>query len=126
MSLNQFNEINFINKFVEEYNKISSDELIYYNIFLEDFIEIYTDNNTNEQNINIINHYLYSINNAIELFKFYYNINFKFIGTTINYAELASIVLYHKLFDKLLTIIIDNYNSSNDTDSNNSNDSNDS
>jgi hypothetical protein len=86
-------------------------------LFLEDFIEIYTDDNTIDQNIYIINHYNNnSIENAIELFKYYYNSKFEFIGSKLNYAELASIILYHKFFDKLLTIIIDNYNSSDDTD----------
>jgi|688.fasta_scaffold00882_18 hypothetical protein len=115
MSTIIFDELKFINNFVKEYN--SYDGIIYFNLFLEDFIEIYTDDNTIHQNMNIINHYTNnSIENAIELFKYYYNSKFDFIGSKLNYAELASIVLYHNFFDKLLTIIIDNYNSSDDTD----------
>lgn len=115
MSAIIFDELKFINNFVKEYNKNYS--IIYFYLFLEEFIEIYTDNNTIDQNIYIINHYSNnSIENAIELFKLYYNSKFEFIGSKIDYAELASIVLFDKLFDKLLSIINDNYDSSNDTD----------
>lgn len=109
-----FDEKELIKLVINEYNNEGYDT--YLCLFLEDFLEIYTDNNTIDENIHIINIYSYSIIDAIELFKFYYNLTFEFNGTKINYAELASIVLYHNLYDKLLNIIIDNYDSSKDTD----------
>lgn len=109
-----FNEESFINIAVDKYIKDGFDTILC--LFLEDFVEKYTDNNTIIENIIIINNYHYSIYDTIQLFEFYYNYKFEFTGTKINYAELASIVLYHSLYDKLLNIIIDAYDSSNDTD----------
>jgi hypothetical protein len=109
-----FDENNFIKLVIDAYINEGYDTILC--LFLEDFLEIYTDNNTIDENINIINIYNYSINDAIDLFEFYYDIKFDFNGTKINYAELASIILYHYFYNKLLNIIIDNYDSSKDTD----------
>ena len=117
MSINNFDEEKFIKDFVDDYNKVCYDEFIDFDLYLQDFLEIYTDNNNIDKNIIIINHYSNnSFYDAIELFELYYNCKFNFIGSKINYAELTSIILYHNLFDKLLNIIIDDYDSSNDTD----------
>ena len=115
MSLIYYNEINFSNEFLNEYNKYCYDNFINFNLFFLDYIKLYTHNNNIDQNIFIINNYYNSINYAIEFFDY----NSKFIGSKINYSELASIVLYHKLSYKLLNIIIDDYDSSNDTDKEN-------
>ena len=110
-----FDEKEFIELVINEYNNEGYDTFLC--LFLEDFLEIYTDNNNIDKNIIIINHYSNnSFYDAIELFELYYNCKFNFIGSKINYAELTSIILYHNLFDKLLNIIIDDYDSSNDTD----------
>ena len=87
-------------------------------IYLEDYLGDYTDNNSLDMNISIINNYTTSIDETIELFGVYYGIEFIFTGTIINYAELAAITLYHYLFDKVQKIILDNYDSSNDTEEN--------
>ena len=116
MSLNYYDEINFSKEFLSEYNKYSYDNFINFKLFLLDYIKLYTKNNDIEQNIFIINNYYISIINAIELF------DYKFFGTINNYSELASIVLFHKLSYKLLNIIIDDYDSSNETDNDNDND----
>ena len=109
-----FDENNFIKLAIDAYMYEGYDTILC--LFLQDFLETYTDNNTIDENINIINIYTYSINDAMDLFEFYYNIKFKFTGTIINYAELASIILFHYFYDKILNIIIDNYDSSKDTD----------
>ena len=86
-------------------------------IFLEDFINEYTENNTLDINVSIINNYTNSIDKSIELFNnYYYGIEFEFTGTKINYTVLAAITLYHYIFDKVQKIIDDNYDSSKDTD----------
>lgn len=70
MSLIYYNEINFSKDFLNEYNKYCYDNFIDFNLFFLDYIKLFTHNN-------------------------YYNS--KFIGSKINYSELASIVLYHHI-----------------------------
>ena len=70
-------------------------------------------------NLSIINNYTLSIAESIYLFNVYYDIEFIFTETIINYSELAAITLYHYLFDKVQKIIDDNYDSSKDTDNDN-------
>ena len=111
-----FDEPDLINNFITQFYKESYIPILC--IYLEDYLGDYTDNNTLDMNISIINNYTTSIDETIELFGVYYGIEFIFTGTIINYAELAAITLYHYLFDKVQKIILDNYDSSNDTEEN--------
>lgn len=112
-----FSEDDFINNFITEYYKEPYNPILC--IYLEDFIGIYTDNNSLDMNLSIINNYTKSINEPIQLFNTYYGIEFNFTGTKINYDELAAISLYHYTYDKIQKIINDNYDSSKDTDEEN-------
>lgn len=112
-----FSEDDFINNFIIEYYKEPYNPILC--IYLEDFIGIYTDNNSLDMNLSIINNYTKSINEPIQLFNTYYGIEFNFTGTKINYDELAAISLYHYTYDKIQKIINDNYDSSKDTDEEN-------
>jgi hypothetical protein len=109
-----FDETDLINNFITQYYKESYTPILC--IYLEDFVGYYTDNNSLDINTSIINNYTSSIDECIELFGVYYGIEFIFTGTKINYAELASITLYHFVFDKVQKIIEDNYDSSKETD----------
>ena len=111
-----FDEPDLINNFITQFYKESYIPILC--IYLEDYLGDYTDNNSLDMNISIINNYTTSIDETIELFGVYYGIEFIFTGTIINYAELAAITLYHYLFDKVQKIILDNYDSSNDTEEN--------
>lgn len=114
-----FDETDLINNFICQYYKESYTPILC--IFFEDYLGNYTDNNSLDMNTSIINNYTSSIDESIELFRIYYDIEFIFTGTKINYAELATITLYHYLFDKVQKIIEDNYDSSKDTDNENEN-----
>jgi len=109
-----FDETDLINNFITQYYKENYTPILC--IYLEDFLRDYTDNNSLDINASIINNYTSSIDECIELFRIYYGIEFIFTGTKINYAELASITLYHFVFDKVQKIIEDNYDSSKETD----------
>ena len=110
-----YDETDLINNIINKYYKDGYMPILC--IFLEDFINEYTENNTLDINVSIINNYTNSIDKSIELFNnYYYGIEFEFTGTKINYAELAAITLYHYIFDKVQKIIDDNYDSSKDTD----------
>jgi hypothetical protein len=111
-----FDEPDLINNFITQFYKENYIPILC--IYLEDYLGDYTDNNSLDMNISIINNYTTSIDETIELFGVYYGIEFIFTGTIINYAELAAITLYHYLFDKVQKIILDNYDSSNDTEEN--------
>lgn len=114
-----FDETDLINKFIIEYYKENYTPIL--SIYLEEFLDYYTDNNSLDINISIINNYTSSINESIELFSVYYGTEFIFTETLLNYAELASITLYHFIFDKVQKIIEDNYDSSKETDNENEN-----
>ena len=82
--------------------------------FIETFILNYTTNNSTDYNIFLINKYS-NINGAIDLYKKYYNVNLNFKETKTNYDDLSLIVLFHNFYEKILKIIIDDNDSSNDT-----------
>lgn len=109
-----YDETDLINNIISHYYKD------YYNpilcIYLEEFLGEYADNNTLDMNVSIIKNYTSSIDESIELFNTYYGFEFEFTGTKINYVELAAITIYHNIYDKIQKIIIDNYDSSKDTD----------
>jgi hypothetical protein len=109
-----FDETDLINNFICQYYKEEYKPILC--IYFEDYLGDYTDNNTLDMNTSIINNYASSIDESLELFRLYYDVEFIFTGTKINYAELAAITLYHYLFDKVHKIIEDNYDSSKDTD----------
>lgn len=110
-----FDETDLINNIISNYYKDFYNPILC--IYLEDFLGDYTDNNTLDMNVSIIKNYTSSINESIELFNtYYYGIQFEFTGTKLNYAELAAITLYHNIYDKIQKIIIDDYDSSKDTD----------
>jgi hypothetical protein len=109
-----FDETDLINNFIIQYYKEGYTPILC--IYFEDFLGDYTDNNSLDMNISIINNYTSSIYEPIHLFNVYYDTEFIFTETIINYAELASITLYHYLFDKVQKIIDDNYDSSKDTE----------
>lgn len=111
-----YDETDLINNIIIHYYK---DEYVpVLSIFLEDYLEKYTDNNSMDMNASIIKTYTSSIYESIELFKIYYNIELNFTGIKINYIELASVVLYHNIYNKVQKIIDDNYDSSKDTEDN--------
>jgi hypothetical protein len=109
-----FDETDLINNFICQYYKEEYKPILC--IYFEDYLGDYTDNNSLDINTSIINNYASSIDESLELFRLYYDVEFIFTGTKINYAELAAITLYHYLFDKVHKIIEDNYDSSKDTD----------
>jgi hypothetical protein len=110
-----YDEPDLINNIINKYYKDGYMPILC--IFLEDFISEYTENNTLDINVSIINNYTNSIDKSIELFNiYYYGVEFEFTGTKTNYTELAAITLYHYIFDKVQKIIDDNYDSSKDTD----------
>jgi len=109
-----FDETDLINNFIIQYYKEGYTPILC--IYFEDFLSDYTDNNSLDMNTSIINNYTSSIDEPIHLFNVYYDTEFIFTETIINYAELASITLYHYLFDKVQKIIDDNYDSSKDTE----------
>jgi hypothetical protein len=109
-----FDETDLINNFICQYYKEEYKPILC--IYFEDYLGDYTDNNSLDMNTSIINNYASSIDESLELFRLYYDVEFIFTGTKINYAELAAITLYHYLFDKVHKIIEDNYDSSKDTD----------
>ena len=109
-----FDETDLINNFINKYYKEGYTPILC--IYFEDFLGDYTDNNSLDMNLSIINNYTLSIAESIYLFNVYYDIEFIFTETIINYSELAAITLYHYLFDKVQKIIDDNYDSSKDTD----------
>jgi hypothetical protein len=109
-----FDETDLINNFICQYYKEQYKPILC--IYFEDYLGDYTDNNSLDINTSIINNYASSIDESLELFRLYYDVEFIFTGTKINYAELAAITLYHYLFDKVHKIIEDNYDSSKDTD----------
>jgi hypothetical protein len=82
--------------------------------FIETFILNYTTNNSTDYNIFLINKYS-NINGAIDLYKKYYNVNLNFKETKTNYDDLSLIVLFHNFYEKILKIIIDDNDSSNET-----------
>jgi len=82
--------------------------------FIETFILNYTTNNSTDYNIFLINKYS-NINGAIDLYKKYYNVNLNFKETKTDYDDLSLIVLFHNFYEKILKIIIDDNDSSNDT-----------
>jgi hypothetical protein len=109
-----FDETDLINNFICQYYKEEYKPILC--IYFEDYLGDYTDNNSLDINTSIINNYASSIDESLELFRLYYDVEFIFTGTKMNYAELAAITLYHYLFDKVHKIIEDNYDSSKDTD----------
>jgi len=109
-----FDETDLINNFICQYYKEEYKPILC--IYFEDYLGDYTDNNSLDMNTSIINNYASSIDESLELFRLYYDVEFIFTGTKMNYAELAAITLYHYLFDKVHKIIEDNYDSSKDTD----------
>jgi|688.fasta_scaffold844969_1 hypothetical protein len=109
-----FDETDLINNFICQYYKEDYKPVLC--IYFEDYLGDYTDNNSLDINASIINNYTSSIDESIELFRLYYDVEFIFTGTKINYCELAAITLYHYLFDKVHKIIDDNYNSAKDTE----------
>lgn len=82
--------------------------------FIETFILNYTTNNSTDYNIFLINKYS-NINGAIDLYKKYYNVNLNFKETKTDYDDLSLIVLFHNFYEKILKIIIDDNDSSNET-----------
>ena len=107
-----FNEDQFISTILTEYYK--QDYLPIFCIFLDEFLEKYTNNNTIDYNKFIINNFS-TVDEALSLFQ-YYELTINFTETKLNYAELAFIVLYHKYHDIICKIIKDDYDSGNDTD----------
>ena len=115
----KFNEDNFVSSILNKYyhynnhnhhNTNDNDIIEFIDIFIDD----YTRDNSIDFNIFLINKYS-NIENAITLFKEYYRINFNFKETKTDYADLAAIVLFHNFYEKIYHIIIDDYDSSNDT-----------
>ena len=92
-----FDETDLINNFICQYYKEEYKPILC--IYFEDYLGDYTDNNSLDINTSIINNYASSIDESLELFRLYYDVEFIFTGTKINYAELAEITLYHYLFD---------------------------
>jgi hypothetical protein len=82
--------------------------------FIETYIQNYTIDNSTDYNIFLINKYS-NINEAIDLYKRYLNINLDFKETKTDYDDLSLIVLFHNFYEKILKIIIDDYDSSNET-----------
>jgi len=82
--------------------------------FIETFILNYTTNNSTDYNIFIINKYS-NINGAIDLYKKYFNVNLDFKETKTDYDDLSLIVLFDNFYEKILKIIIDDNDSSNET-----------
>jgi hypothetical protein len=82
--------------------------------FIETFILNYTTNNSTDYNIFLINKYS-NINNAIDLYKKYFNVNLDFKETKTDYDDLSLIVLFDNFYEKILKIIIDDNDSSNET-----------
>jgi hypothetical protein len=82
--------------------------------FIETYIQNYTIENSTDYNIFLINKYS-NINEAIDLYKRYLNINLDFKETKTDYDDLSLIVLFHNFYEKILKIIIDDYDSSNET-----------
>jgi hypothetical protein len=82
--------------------------------FIETFIQNYTMHNLTDYNIFLINKYS-NINEAINLYKKYFNLNLDFKKTKTDYDDLSLIVLFHTFYERILKIIIDDYDSSNET-----------
>ena len=82
--------------------------------FIETFIEKYISNNSIDYNIFLINKYS-NIDEAIILYKKYFKLTLDFKKTKTDYNDLALIVLFHNFYEKFFKIIIDDYDSSNET-----------
>ena len=82
--------------------------------FIETYIQNYTIDNSTDYNIFLINKYS-NINEAIDLYKRYLNLSLDFKETKTDYDDLSLIVLFHNFYEKILKIIIDDYDSSNET-----------
>jgi hypothetical protein len=114
----KFDEDHFISSILNEYyngngngNGNDNNEII---DFIELFIEKYISKNSINYNIFLINKYS-NINDAINLFKKYYRIDLYFENTKTDYEDLAFIVLFDYFYQKISKIIIDDYDSSNET-----------
>jgi hypothetical protein len=115
----KFDEDQFISSLLNSYyenndngnGNDNNDEIL---DFIETFIQNYTINNSTDYNIFLINKYS-NINEAIDLYKRYLNLSLDFKETKTDYDDLSLIVLFHNFYEKILKIIIDDYDSSNET-----------
>jgi hypothetical protein len=114
----EFDEDTFISSLLNAYydndiddNDNDDNEII---DFIETFIEKYISYNSIDYNIFLINKYS-NIDEAIILYKKYFKLTLDFKKTKTDYNDLALIVLFHNFYEKFFKIIIDDYDSSNET-----------
>jgi hypothetical protein len=115
----KFDEDQFISSLLNSYYENNNNDEDNHNNdeildFIETYIQNYTIDNSTDYNIFLINKYS-NINEAIDLYKRYLNINLDFKETKTDYDDLSLIVLFHNFYEKILKIIIDDYDSSNET-----------
>ena len=79
-------------------------------IDFRDYIKEFTSKNSDDENIKLVIRYARTLENAINIYEKYY----RFIiiidddDESINYKDLAYVILYHTFYDDILSKILDN------------------
>ena len=99
-------EINFVEYLMRDIRAIGFE---YWTDTYHTYIDNHVDNNSDDENIMIINHYAGGIFEAIELYKSEYG-EFEYRNKKHFYALLAFVCIYQKFYDEITEIIKDEEN----------------
>ena len=89
-------------------NTIINDSITNETIDFRDFIRAFTSKNSEDNNIKIVIKYTGTLENAIDIYEKYYRFIIEIDeDDTINYSDLAYVILYNKFFNDILSKILE-------------------